>query len=137
MERVAVVAPGEKLRDALVRVADAGLVELDEPVTNEAAQSGEAAQRLQRLSVHNAPAQGAGSAVLTAAAPDLDALERAGRADVLAGEAQLEKYAAGAVKRREVAAVAGWCPTDDMPDAFRAAERAGRHAGTHADSAID
>ena len=116
MERVAVVAPGEKLRDALVRVADAGLVELDEPVTNEAAQSGEAAQRLQRLSVHNAPAQGAGSAVLTAVAPDLDALERAGRADVLAGEAQLEKYAAGAVKRREVAAVAGWCAIDDMPD---------------------
>ena len=116
MERVALVAPGEKLRDALVRLADAGLVELDEPVTNEGAESGEAAQRLQRLSLHNAPARGAGSAVLTAAAPDLDALERAGRADVLAGEAQLETYAAGAVQRREVAAVAGWCAIDDMPD---------------------
>ena len=116
MERVALVAPGEKLRDALVRVAEAGLVELDEPATNEDVQSGEAAQRLQRLSLHNAPARGAESAVLTVAAPDLDALERAGRADVLAGEAQLEKYIASAVQRREVAAVVGWCAIDDVPD---------------------
>ena len=125
MERMAVVAPGEKLRDALVAVADAGLVELDEPATNEGVQSGEAAQRLQRLSLHNAPARGAGSAVLTAAAPDLDALERAGRADLLAGEAQLEKYVAGAVQRREVAAVAGWCPTDELPDLSARLDEAG------------
>lgn len=116
MERVALVAPGAQLRDALVRVADAGVVELDEPATGDGAQSGEAAQRLQRLSLQDTSARGAASAVLAATTPDLDALEHGGRADLLAGEAQLQKYAAGAVQRREVSAVCGWCPADRMAD---------------------
>ena len=74
---------------------------------------------------------------LTATAPDLDALERAGRADVLAGEAQLETYVDGAVQRREVAAVAGWCAIDRPAGPFRTAERSGGRAGPHADSEID
>jgi V/A-type H+/Na+-transporting ATPase subunit I len=111
MQRIAVVAPTAGMRDALVGVADAGLVQLDEVTSTESAPPGEAAQRLQRLGTHDRPAQ----PMLSAAAPDLEALEGAGRADLLAGEAQLQQYAAGAVCRRDVAAVAGWCPADQMP----------------------
>ena len=35
MQRIALVGPGDKLRDALVRVADAGVVQLDEPAVKE------------------------------------------------------------------------------------------------------
>jgi V/A-type H+-transporting ATPase subunit I len=72
MQRVALVAPVEALRDTLVRVADAGVVELDAVTGSEA------------------PLQ--------------------------AGEAQLEQLARGAVVRGRVAALAGWVPTDAMPD---------------------
>jgi V/A-type H+-transporting ATPase subunit I len=116
MERVALVAPGDKVRDALVRVADAGVVEFDEPATREGAPSGEAAQRLQRLRLQDTPPRSAASPVLAATTPDLDALEHAGRADLLAGEAQLQKYAAGAVQRRDVSAVGGWCPVEQVAD---------------------
>ena len=35
-----------------------------------------------------------------------------GRYDLLAGEAQLEEYAAAALRRGSVAALAGWAPAD-------------------------
>lgn len=110
MERVAVVALADRLRDALARVAEAGVVELDEPVSKNGGETGEAAQRLQRMTTHTE------SPALAATTPDLDTLERAGRADLLAGEAQLQKFAEGAVLRRELAALAGWCAADDLPD---------------------
>lgn len=47
MERVAVVAPADALRDALVRVADAGVVQLDLP--GQLDEPGEAGRRLRRL----------------------------------------------------------------------------------------
>ncbi len=53
------------------------------------------------------PRRAAGPARVAAARPDLDLLERAGRGDLLAGEAQLEERAAGAVRRGAVAALAG------------------------------
>jgi hypothetical protein len=58
MQRIALVAPGDKLRDTLVRVADAGVVQLDEPAVKEAA-LGEAAQRLQRIGFHDGSTDGA------------------------------------------------------------------------------
>jgi V/A-type H+-transporting ATPase subunit I len=103
MQRVAVVAPREALRPALVRVADAGTVELDE-AADAVASPGNAGQRLTRL--HAAAAAPA----LSARPPDLDALVRDGRTDLLAGEAQLEQHAAAAVVRDGVAALAGWTP---------------------------
>jgi V/A-type H+-transporting ATPase subunit I len=110
MRRVALVAPGDALRDVLVRVADAVAVEFGPPAGETAAEGapadGEAARRL-RSSGHPVP-----GAALAAARPDLDALERAGRYDLLAGEAQLEAYAAGAVRRSGACALAGWMPAD-------------------------
>ncbi|HSR26597.1 MAG TPA: V-type ATPase 116kDa subunit family protein, partial [Candidatus Eisenbacteria bacterium] len=47
---------------------------------------------------------------LAAAAPDPAALELAGAWDLLAGEAQLERRAAAAVRRRSTAILVGWTP---------------------------
>lgn len=103
MERVAVVAPADTLRAALVETADAGTVQLDTVGNGNGAAEGAAASRLRDLPV---PEQ----AGLSATEPDLDELVRAGRADLLAGETELERYAAGAFHRSGVAAVTGWSP---------------------------
>lgn len=108
MRRVAVVAPADRLRDALVLVADSGRVELD--VTDPTGPPGEAARRLQRVA---GPHE---EACLAPDAPDLDALERAGRADLLAGEASLEQRTASAVRQGEVAALVGWAPATALPE---------------------
>ncbi len=113
MQRIAVVMRADTLRDALVAVAGSGSVELDEPAESNGA-PGQAAGALQRMGAHPESARGAG-VMLSAAAPDVADLEQAGRADLLAGEAQLQRYAAGAVRRRDVAAVPGWCPADQLP----------------------
>ena len=104
MQRVALLAPTTALRDALVRVADTGLVELDKLSAVDAATT-EAGRRLQRV-------VGASSVTpsLAVHAPDLAALERVGAADLLAGEAQLEERVAGAVPRGSVSGLTGWCP---------------------------
>jgi len=121
MQRVALVAPRDCLRDLLVRVADAGIVEPDETTDVREATGGEAGRRLQRLS-----GQPTRPPALLPTTPDLDALEAAGRADLLAGEAQLEHYASAAVTRRSVAALAGWTTVADVvPLARRLAEVGG------------
>lgn len=113
MRRVAVVVPQAALRDALVRIAEQGCVELDRA---EEVAPGAAAVRLQRLRGRGAKAgpESAATAVLATAAPDLDLLERGGNAALLAGEAQLEERAEGAVRQGEVAALAGWCPAGEV-----------------------
>ncbi|HET8660857.1 MAG TPA: V-type ATPase 116kDa subunit family protein [Micromonosporaceae bacterium] len=122
MSRVALVAPGPALRDALVRVADAGVMEIDRPGTpGSDPPPGAAAQRLQRL--HR---EGPVPARLAPVEPDLDELARAGRADLLAGEAELEALAAEAVGHGEVAALVGWVPRPELP------RLAGRLAGVGA-----
>jgi V/A-type H+-transporting ATPase subunit I len=108
MTRVALVAPAECLRDMLAAVAGAAAVEID---VADVGREAEAARRLARTG--NAGSQGnAGSAeaALSAIAPDLDELERAGRYDLLAGEAQLQAYAAAAVPGSGCSALAGWIP---------------------------
>lgn len=109
MRRVAVVAPREVLRETLVRLAEAGCVEIDSVDGGGSRTRGPAARRLQRLRAR--PER----AVLSARAPDLDRLEREGSADLLAGEAELEDRVGEAVRRGRVAALAGWCPADRMP----------------------
>ncbi|MFM9632634.1 MULTISPECIES: V-type ATPase 116kDa subunit family protein [Streptomyces] len=106
MQRVAIVAPRTALRETLVRVAEAGCVEID---SDDGGVRGEAARKLQRLRTEPA------DAVLSAGPPDLDALERAGRSDLLAGEAQLEERLGGTVRHGAVGALAGWCPAAEVP----------------------
>ncbi|MCQ4080614.1 ATPase [Streptomyces sp. RB6PN25] len=111
MQRIAIVAPCAALRETLVRVADAGCVEIDWIDEAGHRTRGAAVQRLQRLQRRRtAPVD----AVLCVGAPDLDALERDGRADLLTGEAQLEECLAGAVRRGAAAALAGWCPAAEL-----------------------
>ena len=122
MKRVALVAAGDSLRDVLVRVAATAAVEIGPAAggtsTPEAA-GGEAALRLRR-SGHPAPA-----AALSASRPDLDQLERAGRYDLLAGEAQLEAHAATAVRRYGTCALAGWIPAGRLPGVTASVAEAG------------
>jgi V/A-type H+/Na+-transporting ATPase subunit I len=113
MQRIAVVTGADTLRDALVVVAGSGSVELDEPADSSGAPS-QAARALQRMGAHPESARGSAAVMLSAAAPDVADLERAGRADLLAGEAQLQRYAAAAVRRGDVTAVPGWCPADEL-----------------------
>jgi V/A-type H+-transporting ATPase subunit I len=108
MQRVALVAPTVALRDVLVRVADSGDVEVDRD-EGDPRSSGRAAGLLRQLAgPPSAP-------VLSPAVPDLDALAAAGRADLLAGEAELEQVAASAVRQGEVDALLGWCPAPAVP----------------------
>ncbi len=112
MQRVALVSPGTALRDVLVRVAGDGVVEVDHPAPEEAADSrpGPAGRVLQNLRADaTAPPR------LCTVPPDLAALQRDGRVDLIAGEAELESYASGAVTRGEVAALVGWVPAGRLP----------------------
>lgn len=109
MRRVALVAPRDDLRTALVVLADAGAVQLD-GIPDEQAASGAAGRMLQRM--HADPVQ----PVLAAEPPDLAALEHDGRVDLIAGEAQLEMYERSAVRRGEVAALTGWSPESRLAD---------------------
>ncbi|MGW1622496.1 V-type ATPase 116kDa subunit family protein [Streptomyces sp. NPDC002172] len=117
MCRVAVVVPRAALRDALVRIAEAGCVELDRV---EETAPGPAALRLRRLAGRGGPQNVGGAAALAVAAPDLDRLEDRRETGLLAGEAELEERAEGAVRQGEVSALAGWCPAAEVP---RVAER--------------
>ena len=107
MERIAVVAPTAALRDALVRVAAAGTVELDPPTSSPS--PGEAARYLVRLHAPTA------APALSVVRPDLDALVQDGRVDLLSGEAQLEEHAAAGVTKGSVTALTGWTPTSGLP----------------------
>ncbi|MGW1259412.1 V-type ATPase 116kDa subunit family protein [Streptomyces sp. NPDC002513] len=120
MRRVAVVVPRAALRDTLVRIAEAGCVELDQV---EEAAPGPAARRLQRLegrpesvppATAGVPSVAGQAPFLAASEPDLDVLERQGSLGLLAGEAQLEARIQGAVLRGDVAALAGWCPAGEV-----------------------
>ncbi|MGW3498038.1 V-type ATPase 116kDa subunit family protein [Streptomyces sp. NPDC001020] len=119
MRRVALVVPRAALRDILVRIAEAGCVELDRV---EGAVPGPAARRLQRLEGRAEPGE---TPVLARAAPDPDVLERQHSLGLLAGEAQLEERAQGAVLRKEAAALAGWCPAAEVPRLARRLAAAG------------
>jgi V/A-type H+-transporting ATPase subunit I len=110
MSRIAVVAPVKRLRDALVRVADAGTVEFDRVVPAADLPVSEAARALQRLGD-----AGTVEPRLSPDGPDLARLERAGRADLLAGEGQLIEQRAQAIVRGEVAAIIGWAPDATLP----------------------
>jgi V/A-type H+-transporting ATPase subunit I len=58
-------------------------------------------------------------------APDLTELERAGRYDLLAGEAELRNRAAAALRRSDAAGLAGWVPVSRLPGITAALAEAG------------
>ena len=110
MERVALLAPSDGLRDLLVNVADEGTVALGEvPAENGTAATGPATARLRRLHT-----EVTGAASLATSLPDLDRCEQAGRLDLIAGEAQLEQRSAQALVRGSVAGLVGWVPADSL-----------------------
>lgn len=103
MQRIAVVAPDTVLRDVLVRVADSGDVELDHD-EGERPAAGPAARLLHQLpGTPPAPA-------LSTAAPDLDGLVAAGRADLVAGEAELAERGGRSVDDYELQMLYGVRP---------------------------
>ncbi|MGW3773502.1 V-type ATPase 116kDa subunit family protein [Actinomadura verrucosospora] len=103
MARVAVVAPADALRDALARVADAGVVELDPGRRPQGARDDTA------RSPQRAEAAALEPAVLPSA-PDPRRLAEWNRPDLLEGEARLRERAAAAVRKGQVAAAVGWTP---------------------------
>ena len=105
MSRVAVLAPQDRLRDVLVEIAGQGTVELESAADVDVSGAGRILQQSPREGI---------AAALTRSAPDLDALVRAGRFDLLAGEAQLERRAAAAVSRGLVAGVLAWAPVTEL-----------------------
>jgi V/A-type H+-transporting ATPase subunit I len=109
MQRVALIAPQAALRKVLVEVAAAGAVQLDHDADDRAS-VGPAARLLQQQR------SGPVSPILVVPTPDLEELVRAGRVDLLAGEAELEQYANDAVRHGEVAALLGWCPAPQVPE---------------------
>lgn len=113
MQRVALVAPKVSLREMLVRVADAGTVELDRTGAGAEGAAGMIRTEAARA-VSGAGADLSKAPQLSRVLPDLDQLERDGRADLIAGESELQGYASGAVVRGEVAALAGWMPVAEV-----------------------
>jgi len=133
MQRVALLAPSEALRDLLVVVADAGWVDLDDPSSGDSGGSPEpAAAALQRL--------GGGGATTPrlAGTADLSGWETEGRLDLVAGEAQLEARAARALTQGRVAAMTGWAPAYTLaPLAERAAAVGGAVVALPAPRGVD
>ena len=123
MRRIAIVAAPGRMRDALLVVAAAGCVELEhdglEESTAAAVHGATASDLLRGLAAKPA------APALSPTVPDLQALLEAGDADLLAGEAELEGHVRAAVRRGDVAALAGWCPEQDAVGLARKLEDVG------------
>jgi len=109
MQRIALVAPSSALRDVLVRVADAASMQIDHDGREPASAGRTDRLRYGRL-LQAAPP------LLSTVAADPGELERAGRYDLLAGEAELQGQAAAALRRSDVAALVGWMPVSRLPE---------------------
>jgi V/A-type H+/Na+-transporting ATPase subunit I len=110
MDRVAVVAPADRLRSVLVAVADAGVVQIERVADTARGPAGEALERARRSMLDTSRT----GAVLDPGPPDIATLEREGPLGVLAGEAELESVSGGASRRGSVAALVGWSPTSAL-----------------------
>ena len=110
MSRVAVVAPQARLREALVTVADAGVVELAGTLPSPNGETLEALRRVERA----APGRAVTELRLAPGVPDVAELERLGAADLLAGEVELERRAEAAVRHGSFASLVGWTPSAEL-----------------------
>src|ERR1019366_7113535 len=124
MSRVAIVAADRRLRDTLLELARSGLMEVDIRPVGERPSTEQAAAFAAGVSDHIAPATRiAADRVtprVTARARGVDELERAERWDLIAGELELGRMTAQAIKRRGAAVLVGWTPR------ARVAELSGR-----------
>ncbi|HEU4451226.1 MAG TPA: V-type ATPase 116kDa subunit family protein [Gaiellaceae bacterium] len=110
MSRVAVVVPLDRLRAALVTLADTGSVELAGPLPGPEGAELEALRRLERQ-----PAvDGRVEPRLAPEPVEPGELESLGRGDLLAGEVELRRRAEAAVRHGRYAAVVGWTPSDEL-----------------------
>ena len=110
MSRVAIVATEARLRDALVALADACLVELAGPLPPPAGPALDALRRLEQSRREGVPAP-----TLGRDAPDLAALETAGQPGRIAGEVELQRRAHAAIRHGSFAAWVGWTPASTLP----------------------
>lgn len=108
MSRVAVVAPASAVRAVLVELADAGVTEIEAAPDPE---SSDALEALRRLRAAGAPQP---APALTVAAYPPSKLEERRRGDLLAGEVELQRRSAAAVKRGPFTALVGWCPHTEL-----------------------
>jgi V/A-type H+-transporting ATPase subunit I len=106
MQRVGLLAPDDTVRELLLRVARAGVVQM--PSTSPESATGPASVLLRHTQ------QKPKTAVLAAQAPDLGWCEQHDRLDLAAGEAQLEAVAETGVTHGEVIGFVGWAPKDTL-----------------------
>lgn len=106
MRRIAVVALHERLREVLVTLAESGTVDLSGPLGNGEGQALEALRRLEGAR-HGAPLP---QPALTREVPDLAELERSGARDLLAGEVELQRRSASALRQDGFVLLVGWTP---------------------------
>lgn len=122
MQRVALVAPSAALREVLAQIADAGVMQID----RDAGPHGTAAALRQARGVARVgEAVRPATPLISPAPPDLTELERSGRYDLLAGEAELQTQAAATLRRSDAAALVGWAPVSRLPEITAALARAG------------
>lgn len=121
MSRVAMVAPQEELRSALVEIAAAGVVELEERPDAEDMVVIEAIQRLERVDLELKSK----SPALLHDAPKVAELERTRRWDLLAGEAQLTRRAGAGLRHRSLTILVGWAPAESITELNRRLEPLG------------
>ena len=114
MQRVALVAPSAALRDVLAQVADAAVMQIDQDADRLGAAPPRVVPQARTGTSRGLAAQQA--ALIAAAAPDVAELERSGRADLLAGEAELAAKTAAALRRSDAAALTGWIPVSKLPE---------------------
>jgi V/A-type H+/Na+-transporting ATPase subunit I len=120
MQRVALVAPSAALRDVLAQVADAAVMQIDQDAGRRAT-----APRPARTGTPRGLAAPPVAPLISAVPPDMTELEHSGRADLLAGEADLSGKAAAALRRADAAALTGWIPVSRLPEITTALARAG------------
>lgn len=116
MTRVAVVAPRLRLREALVEIADAGVMEVDE-IGAEDQQENEPAERLRDVP------DDVGMRIAREP-PDLDRIAEEGAWDLVAGEAELTRRRNDCVEHGPASILVGWVPEAEFDDfSGRLAER--------------
>jgi len=120
MTRVAVVASSDRLRETLVEIADAGVMEIEKG-DREGGREESPAARLLRS------APGKPEPRISKQPPDLDTLQKTGAWDRVAGEAELSAREADALDHGPASVLVGWLP-EETRDAF--ADRLSRHGAS-------
>ncbi|HUZ88581.1 MAG TPA: V-type ATPase 116kDa subunit family protein [Candidatus Acidoferrales bacterium] len=110
MSRIAVVGPADQTRGLLVELADAGAVELETSSQGDSSEMLEALRRLRAAGVLES------ETLLAAEVRKVAELEAQHRADLLAGEVELDRRARAAAKRGSFVVLVGWCPRAEVEE---------------------